>query len=64
MGSSFGGEARALSLTDIVTEARNVRGVGEGLVMSKMGTVLAVSYGCYGALALLEKGLELWLYQK
>lgn len=40
MGPSVGEEARALSLTDIASEARNVRDVDEVLVMSKMGREL------------------------
>lgn len=40
MGPSIGEEARALSLTDVVAEARNVGDVDEGLIMSKMGTEL------------------------
>lgn len=40
VGLSVGEEARALYLTDIATEARNVRDVDEVLIMSKMGTEL------------------------
>lgn len=65
VGQSIGEEARALSVTVVAMEARNVKRCWWSLGNVKdEDRALAVSNGCYGTLALWEKRLELWLCQK